>query len=109
MSVTEDPLDLLVVLELLLKLLVVLDLLFLTGKQGVQRVTSLRLPYSNVSVFTTRNYVSVVHGIEDGINLLHSLGVVHLSRSSIVEGEDSYCLVERGCHEFTTCRSKINI
>lgn len=65
---SQNPLDLLVVLVLLLQFIIVSNLLFLSREQGVHRVAGMGFPKSDVSIFTAAHYVFAIHRVQDGIN-----------------------------------------
>ena len=109
MSVSEDPLDLLIVLVLLLQLLIVEDLFLLTGEQSMQGVTCLGFPDTHIGVLTPSNDISAIHRVKDCIYLLHTFRVVDFSGATIIERENPDCLVEGSCHELTTCWCEIDI
>ena len=109
MSVSKYPFNLRIVLVLFLELLRISNAFLLSRQKWFQRVSGICFPNSNIGVFRTWENVAIVHRIDNGVDLLHSLGVVYLSWPSLVERKDSDSFVETWCHEFSARGSKINI
>ena len=40
---------------------------------------------------------------------MHALGVIDLAGTTVVEGKNTNCLVEGGCHELTAGRCEIDV
>ena len=57
-------------------------------------VDVLGFPDSEIGVFAAGDDVLVVHGVEDGVYLLHTFGVIDFSRATVGGWEDSDRFVE---------------
>ena len=109
MRVPHDALDFLVALVLFLQLISVGQRLFLSGQQWLNRISCLTLPDSHIGVLRAGDNVLGIVGVENGVDLLHTLCVVDFPRPTVVEGEDSDRLVEAGCYELLASGCEIDV
>ncbi len=119
MAVPQYAPDLTVELVLLLQLLVVRQLLLLSGKQlhhdrapfqyRLQGIRSIGLPDADVHVVAAGDHVAAVHRVQDRVDLLHPAVVVHLARTALLHPEYPHRLVEGSRHELSSCWSVVDV
>jgi hypothetical protein len=88
-----NPLDFLVVFELIQKLFSVLNLLSLSVGDKSDWSRGLGLPGPNVSFIRTRKNVLSVHRPQNRENLLHPFRVINLETFTLICVEQSDCLI----------------
>jgi len=108
-AMTQNSLYLSRVLVLLFQLVRICKLLFLSRQQGLESISGIGFPNSNVGVFTARRDILRIVRVQDCVNLLHSFRVVNFTRTTVIVGEDPDSFIIRRSSELLSSWRKIDV